>query len=151
MPEVQIPTTQKPRTSGIWNGWFHFIPPKSRFAVLSGLLVLVALAAYNVFSGGSATLNLVVRHDLRSADIQVFMDGKSIYVDRVVSSPKKFFGVIGKKGSSFSKSLAVPAGSHIVQVHLASAEDRFDQTAQQQLNLVRASENTLLSETECQS
>ena len=121
MLEVQIPTTQKPRTSGIWNGWFHFIPPK---------------------------VNLVVRHDLRSADIQVFMDGKSIYVDRVVSSPKKFFGVIGKKGSSFSKSLAVPAGSHIVQVHLASAEDRFDQTAQQQLNLVRAS---MPSETECQS
>ena len=72
------------------------------------------------------------------------MDGKSIYVDHLVPSPKKFFGVIGKKSSIFSKSLAVPAGDHIVQVHLISAEDRFDQTAQEQLKLVRASENTLL-------
>ena len=148
MSEVQAPTAQRSHLIGIWNNWFHFIPPKARLAALGGLLALVAFVAYNALSGGPATLNLVCHHDLRSADIQVFMDGKSIYADHIAYGPKRFFGVIGKKASIFSKSLTVPAGDHIVRVHLISAEDRFDQAAEQQLNLPRASENTLLIDAE---
>ena len=148
MPEVQTPTAHKLHLIEKWNGWVHFIPPKARLAVLCGTLVLFSLAAYNALAGGPATLNLVCHHDLRNAEIRVSMDGTSIYADHVGSSPKKFFGVIGKKASIFSKSLTVPAGDHTVQVHLVSQEDRFDQTAEKQVSLPRASENTLLIDAE---
>jgi hypothetical protein len=126
-----------------FNRVVQLIPPKARLAVLTGLLVLVGLAVYTSLVGGSATLNLICRHDLRSADISVSIDGRTTYTDHISASPKKLFAILGKRGETFSKSLTVPSGEHVVQVHLSSATDGFDQTKQRELNLLPGNETTL--------
>jgi|SRR5215472_12629221 len=127
-----------------WNRVIRIIPTKARLGLLTGSLVLVILAAYTSLSGGSATLNLICRHDLRSADISVSIDGKTIYTDHVSASPKKLYDIIGKRSETFSKPLTVPSGEHVVQVHLSSATDRFDQIKQHDLNLPAGSSATLM-------
>ena len=126
-----------------FNRVVQLIPPKARLAVLTGLLVLVGLAVYTSLLAGSATLNLICRHDLRSADISVSIDGRTTYTDHISASPKKLFTILGKRDETFSKSLTVPPGEHVVQVHLSSATDGFDQTKQRELNLLPGNETTL--------
>jgi hypothetical protein len=125
------------------NSVVRLIPPKARLALLTGSVVLVSLAVYTSLSG-SATLNLICRHDLRSVDISVSIDGRTIYTDHISASPKKFYEVLAKRSETFSKSLTVASGAHIVQVHLSSATDGFDQTKQCELNLPSGNEATLL-------
>jgi hypothetical protein len=151
MPETPTQKPETPRASrpagGItatWNRVVKLIPPKARLAVLTGSLVLFGLVVYTSLSGGSATLNLICRHDLRNADISVSIDGRTTYTDHISASPKKLFGILGKRGETFSKSLTVPSGEHVVQVHLSSETDRFDQTKQRELNLLPGNEVTLL-------
>jgi hypothetical protein len=151
VPETPTQTPEPPRALGLagrttatCNRVVKLIPPKARLAVLTGSLVLVGLAVYTSLSGGSATLNLICRHDLRSADISVSIDSKPTYTDHISTSPRKLFGIFGKRGVTFSKSLAVPSGEHVVQVHLSSATDGFDQTKQRELNLLSGNEATLL-------
>src|SRR5437868_2274056 len=99
----------------------RWIPPKARLAVLCGSLVLAVLAVYTSLSSGPATLNLVCRHNLQSADLSVSVDGKVIYSDQISDGAKKRFGIFGKRvGKTFSKSLVVASGEHAVQVHLTS-------------------------------
>ncbi len=150
MNETPTRKPEPPRTSApagpiiaTFNRVVLLIPPKARLAVLTGLLVLVGLAVYTSLVGGSATLNLICRHDLRSADISVSIDGRTTYTDHISASPKKLFAILGKRGETFSKSLTVPSGEHVVQVHLSSATDGFDQTKQRELNLLPGNETTL--------
>jgi hypothetical protein len=112
------------------------IPPKAWRSLPLGL--------YTSLSGGFATLDLICRHDLPSADISVSIDGKPTYTDHISASPRKLLGIFGKRDVTFSKSLAVPSGEHVVQVHLSSATDGFDQTKQRELNLLSGNDTTLL-------
>ena len=150
MPETRI---QAPRPSHVsillesaraaFNRVVRMIPPKWRVALLTGSMALVTLAVYTYLTG-SATLNLICRHALRSADISVSIDGKTIYADHISASPKKFYEILGKRSETFSKSLTVPSGNRVVEVHLSSAADQFDQTRQCDLSLPPGKEATLL-------
>ena len=152
MPETPI---QKPKPShasilldsakASFNRVVRLIPPKGRAALLTGLIVLIGLAVYTSLTG-SATLNLICRHALRSADISVSIDGKMIYADHISASPKKFYEILGKRSETFSKSLTVPSGNRVVEVHLSSATDGFDQTRQCELSVPPGKEATLLIE-----
>ena len=127
----------------------QWIPAKARLAVLAGSLVLFGLVVYTFLSSGSATLNLVCRHNLARADLSVFIDGKLSYEDEISGSPLKQFGVFGKRvEGTFSKSLAIASGDHTVQVHLRSTADGFDQVKQTALHLVSGKEATLLIATQ---
>lgn len=121
------------------------IPSKARTALLAGSIVLISLAVYTSLTG-SATLNLICRYALRSADISVSIDGKTIYSDHISSSPKKFYEILGKRSETFSKSLTVPSGNRVMEVHLSSAADGFDQTRKCELIVPRGKETTLLIE-----
>ena len=127
----------------------QWIPPKARLAVLAGSVVLIGLALYTSLSSGSATLHLVCRHDLRNADLSVFVDGQLSYTDQISGSMKRRFGIFGTQvEGTFSKSLAIPSGEHIVQVQLKSAEEGFDQTKSCRVNVLRGKEATLLITTQ---
>ena len=150
MNETPTPKPTPPHVSATagpiiatFNRVVQLIPPKARLAVLTGLLVLVGLAVYTSLLGGSATLNLICRHDLHSADISVSVDGRTTYTDHISASPKKLFAILGKRDETFSKSLTVPPGEHVVQVHLSSATDGFDQTKQRELHFLHGNETTL--------
>jgi len=150
MPEIPTQKSEAPYAStpaglilAACNRMVQLIPPKARMAVLTGALVLVGLAVYTFLSGSSATLNLICRHDFRSTDISVAIDGRTTYTDHISASPKKLFAIVGKR-ETFSKALTVPSGEHVVQVHLSSETDGFDQTKQQDLSILPGSEATLL-------
>jgi hypothetical protein len=133
------------RVSAIHNRVMQWIPPKARLAVLTGSLVLIGLALYTILSGGSATLNLVCRQNLQSANLEVSIDGKLSYTAQLSGSPIKRFGFVGKRiDKTFSKSLGLPSGEHVVQVHLSSAADGFDQTKTYRVSLQHGKESTLL-------
>src|SRR5215469_822340 len=151
MSETLSEKPAPPHASGLadsakaaWNRVIRIVPTKARLGLLTGSVVLVVLAIYTSLSGGSATLNLICRHDLRSADISVSIDGKTIYTDHISASPKKFYDILVKRSETFSKSLTVPSVEHVVQVHLSSATDGFDQTKQHDLNLLAGNEATLV-------
>src|ERR1700751_4548657 len=152
MPETPI---QKPKPShasilldsakASFNRVVRLIPPKGRAALLTGLIVLIGLAVYTSLTG-SATLNLICRHALRSADISVSIDGKTIYWDHFAASPKKFYEILGKRSETFSKSLTVPSGNRVVAEPLSSATDGFDQTRQCGVSVPPGKESALLRE-----
>jgi hypothetical protein len=150
MAELQKQVPGEPQSRSLPNRLLRPIPPKARMATLSGVGVLIALLFYTFLSAGSATLNVLCRSNLRSADVEVSMDGKSIYTDHVAAAthvstdPKKLFGLLGKRNQTVAKSIAVLAGDHVVQVHLSSFTDKFDETAQREVKLSPGSEGALL-------
>ena len=142
MTSAPIPEPQKPASVGLLQRVFRHIPRKVWFAIVAGLLALVGLVFLT--SSGSATLNVICRHSLRSAALTVFIDGKVAFTQQIAGSVKKRFGVLDKRvEGSFSKSLKVPSGEHVVQVHLSSAADGFDQTRQVGVNLLADKEATV--------
>jgi hypothetical protein len=152
MPEspIQIPKPSHASTlldyaKASFNRVVRLIPLKGRAAILTGSIVLISLAVYTSLTG-SATLNLICRHTLRSAEISVSIDGKTIYSDHISASPKKFYEILGKRSETFSKSLTVPSGNRVVEVHLSSATDGFDQTRQCEVSVPPGKEATLLIE-----
>src|SRR5260370_17251152 len=135
MNETPTQKPEPPRASApagliiaTFNRVVQLIPPKARLAVLTGLLVLVGLAVYTSVFGGSATLNLICRHDLRSADISVSIAGRTTYTDHISSSPKKLFAILGKRVETFSKTLTVLLRDNIGQLHFSSPTKRFTTT-----------------------
>src|SRR5260370_41136778 len=98
------------RVAAICNEIIQRIPPKARLPVLAGAVVLITLAAYTSLSSGPAVLNVVCRHNFRSAELSVFIDGKLSYTDQISGTEKKRFGVgiLGKQvEGTVSKSLPV--------------------------------------------
>ena len=77
---------------------------------------------------GPAHLNLDVRHNFRSVDLSVTVDGKPALETKLAGSGKRF-GVIGKRAErGFTKTLDVAPGVHLVRVRVRSAADKFDQS-----------------------
>ncbi len=116
--------------------------------MLAGSAVLFVLALYTFLFSSSATLNLVCRHNLRSAELSVFVDGKLVHVEQVSGTAKKRFGMFDTRiEGSFSKALAIAAGHHVIQVRLRSAADGFDQSKLCGVYLVPGKNATLVVST----
>ena len=82
-----------------------------------------------------AHLNLDVRHNFRSVDLSVTVDGKSALETRLAGSAKRF-GVIGKRAErGFTRTLDVAPGVHLVRVRVRSVADNFDQTRVERFDL----------------
>ncbi len=119
------------------------IPQRLRFAVIGGALFAAALSLYLAFIGGTASLTVICRHDLRRAAISIWVDGKLVQADVNAGSARKRFGIFGKSEASFSRTLEVASGEHTVQVRLRSASDGYDQTRQNRVKVVGGRESTL--------
>jgi hypothetical protein len=82
-----------------------------------------------------AHLNLDVRHSLRSIDLSVTVDGKSVLETKLAGSGKRF-GVVGKRAErGFTRTLELTPGVRIIRVRVRSAEDKFDQTRVERFDL----------------
>lgn len=143
IPEQRLTRTRVGRVTAACKRAGNWIPPKARLATVIGSLVLIALATYTLLSGGTATLMLNCRHDLRSADLSVSVDGNVIYADHISGDSKKRFVFFGQTIESFSKSLTVPTGEHLLQVHLSAAPDGLTQIKQCKFDLAPGSKGTL--------
>ncbi len=122
----------------------RFTPLKARLAVCIGSIFVGSLI-YLYFSGDSGSLNLVCRHTLQAADLSVFVDGKLEFSDQISGTVKKRFGFLDKKvEGTFSRTLHLSLGDHVISVHLQSPEERFDQTRQIAVSLAPSKESTVV-------
>ena len=151
MSETAVPISGPPppvaavSVTSIFRRVLQWIPPKARLAVCLGAPVLVGLAIYSYLWSDSGSLNVVFRHSLQMADLSVFVDGRPTFSDQVPGTAKKRFGILDKRvEGTLSKTLAVPLGTHVVQVRVKSPSDRFDQTRQISVNLVSGKESTVV-------
>lgn len=148
-PDAHMDDSVGPPTAGrlaaAWKISLQRIPRKVRLAVLTASVVLFGLALYTFLFSSSATLNLVCHHNLRSAELSVFIDGKLADVEQISGAAKKRFGIFDTRiEGSFSKSLAVAAGHHVVRLRLRSAADGFDQTKVCGVNLVPGEDSSVV-------
>jgi len=121
------------------------IPRSVRVAFLAVSIAVFTLAIYAILFRSTATLNLVCRHNLRNAELSVSIDGKLVHVEQISGSAKKRFGLFDTRiEGSFSKALAVPTGHHVIQVHVRSAADGFDQIKSCGVNLVSGQEASVV-------
>lgn len=111
------------------------IPSRLRIPVLIGSLALMCLGLYGVWSSGNATLQVVCRHNFRSADLAVRVDGNLAFSEHLSGGSRKRFGLFEQVEGNFSRSLALPSGGHLVEVQLKSAEDGFNQTKSSRIQL----------------
>jgi len=86
-----------------------------------------------------AHLNLDVRHNFRSVDLSVTVDGRRELDTKIQGSAKKF-GVFGKRGEKgFTATLDLEPGARVVRVRVRSTADKFDQTRVERFDLGSAS------------
>ncbi len=91
---------------------------KARFALSLGLLAAILLGVSAYVSLPSATLKLVGRHDFRSAELTVSVDGEVVLRDTVTGAVKRLWGVLEKTEGTYTRTLPISAGKHVVQVRM---------------------------------
>jgi len=145
MPETEVQSARPARLSAACRRVLQRMPRKLRVPILAGLVLLLGFIVYTVASASSATLNLVCRHNFRNAELSVFIDGKLARTDTISGIAKKRFGVFDTKiEGTFSKSIAIPAGEHLLQVRVRSAADSFDQSKQCGINVAAGKDATVI-------
>jgi hypothetical protein len=109
---------------------FRKTPLWTRYGVTTILLIAIIFAVYAAMPVEQAHLQLVCQHSFRSAQLSVLVDGSAVYSSNVNVGSKKRLGILPKGPSGpevFSKLIAVPAGRHVVQVHITAPDEGFDQ------------------------
>jgi hypothetical protein len=98
------------------------------------LIALLLVAAITLFTwrfsllGETATLRLKVQHSFRSADIAVFVDGESRYRGKLSGTSKRRFGFRNNAEGTFSHTLHLHPGYHLVRVQVKSPSDGYSET-----------------------
>jgi hypothetical protein len=121
-------------------GWH--LSPRAGLALGLGLVaaVLLGISAFLILP--SATLQLVCRHEFRSADITVSIDGEVVHTATMTGAVrKKFGGVVERTEGTYARTLPVSAGRHVVSVQLRA--QGYDRTRSIEGEFSRGKESTL--------
>jgi len=114
-----------------------------RVRILAGVVAIALAAAWYWYAASSATLTIAGHHGFRRAEVSIWVDGdlKSKY--QVTGSEKRRFGILQKTEGSFSRSLRMGAGDHIVRVQFRSLTDNSSITRQCHVSLDARTESTV--------
>ena len=102
-------------------------------------MLLLGISAF--FLAPSATLKLVCRHDFRSAEIIVSIDGDVVHTETLTGAVKKWLGVVERAGGTYTRSIPVNSGRHRVEVRLRAPG--YDRTRSIEADFNRGTSNTL--------
>jgi hypothetical protein len=125
--------------------WAVRIPVSARVVFGVFLLAAFLMALHSTFSGPEASLRLKVQHNLRSADLSVWVNDDLAYSGKLVGSARKRFGLIPDVQGSMSETIPVSSGRKQVRVRVVSddgsvqedtANVDFARNAQQTLSVV---------------
>jgi hypothetical protein len=138
-------STENPGPSRSRNalGIVKFCWADRRVRISTGAVLLLIAAAWYWFVADSATLTIAGRHSFRQAEISIWIDGDLKSTFKVSGSPKKRMGVLQKIDGSFSRSLRVGAGQHLVRVRVHSLNDATDIVRQCQATIESGTESTV--------
>src|SRR4051812_13346910 len=114
-----------------------------RVRVVCGVVLLVIAVAWYWLVASSATLTVAGRHSFRQAEVSIWVDGDLKSKFEVSGSSKKKLGVFQKVDGSFSRSLRVGAGEHMVRVQVRSLTDNSDVIRQCRASVASGSESTV--------
>jgi hypothetical protein len=99
------------------------LPPKLRIGAVAALAFVALLTLHAVWASAhrDSVLHVKVQHGFRSAQLEVSVDGDSVYSGRLYGTTRKKFGLWsdGVQGS-MSQSIPVSSGKHVVVVHVAA-------------------------------
>src|SRR5262245_36681581 len=108
-------------TAGIRTGVQAVVRPlsaRARLAVSLGVLASVLLGIAVVLLLPSATLNVVCRHDFRSVELTIAVDGDVVLTETLSGSVKKWLGVVERTGGTYTRAIPVASGKHTIQVRM---------------------------------
>jgi hypothetical protein len=114
---------------------------RARLAVSLGVLASVLLGIALVLFLPSATLNVVCRHDFRSVELTVAVDGDVVLTETLTGSVKKWLGVVEKAGGTYTRAIPVASGKHVIQVRMRAPG--YDSTRSIRGDFSRGKEYTL--------
>ncbi len=86
-------------------------------------------------------MQLVCRHDFRSADLTVSIDGAVVHTDTLTGAVRKLFGGVQKTEGTYTRAVPVGAGRHVVTVQLRAPG--YDRTRSVEGEFSRGKESTL--------
>jgi hypothetical protein len=121
--------------------WSDPVPaaPAAAAPVTPAADVPVAPVAADPVPARPAYLNLDLRHNFRSVDLAVTIDGKRALDTKLEGAGKKF-GVFGRREKrSFARSLELEPGARVVRLRLKSTDDKFDHSRVERFDLGPAS------------
>jgi hypothetical protein len=124
----------------VWNA-ARRLSPKARLALSLGFLAAILLCVSAYLSLPSATLRLACRHDFRSADLTVWIDGSIVLNETMTGAVKKVWGLLEKTEGTYSRTLPVTSGKHVVQVRIRGTG--YDRTRSIQADFARGKESIL--------
>lgn len=131
---------------GGWK-WFRSLPRKARLglAAVPALFVAWFLWSWLAFAlAPTTTLSFSVRHDLRSGEFSVWVDGWKVGGGDLQGTESKRFGVFRSVDGSYSSVLRVPVGKRIVRVRVAATDGSYDQTRESEADFVAGQDATLV-------
>jgi len=140
-PELAAPSQPVARLSFLLKKAAGRLSPKARFAVSIGLVAMLLLGVSAFFSMPSATLKLVCRHEFRSAEIAVSIDGDLVHTETLTGAVKKWLGVVERTGGTYTRIIPVSSGRHRVEVRLRAPG--YDRSRSVEAEFARGTSNTL--------
>src|SRR5262245_32180510 len=91
---------------------------RARLAVSLGAVASLLLGIAVVLFLPSATLNIVCRHDFRSVELTIAVDGDVVLTETLTGSVRKWLGVVEKTGGTYTRAIHVASGKHAIQVRM---------------------------------
>lgn len=118
------------------------LSPKARFALSLGLLATILLGIATFLLRPSATLTLVCRHDFRTADLTVSIDGEVVHTETITGAVvRKWLGAVERTQGTYTCTFPVSSGTHEVGIRLQAPG--YDRTRSVQGEFIRGKESIL--------
>ncbi len=138
--------TPEARSTRPWGRIVDFakrLPRELQIAIVIGIVFLVFFAFRTSEPVQAASLHIKCLHGFRAAELSVWVDDDLAYTRTLTGGVKKRLGVFETVQGSFSETIRVPAGRHVVRVRVSSPDEGYDQTKEIDGELVQDGRRTL--------
>ncbi len=119
------------------------LPREVQIAIAIGVVFLVFFAFRTSEPVQAASLYIKCQHGFRAAELSVWVDDDLAYTRTLTGGVKKRLGVFETVQGSFSETIRVPAGKHVVRVRVSSPDEGYEQTKEIEGELVQDGRRTL--------
>jgi serine/threonine protein kinase len=137
-PAAPLPPRQQPIVQ-VLSKSIHLAKRAKAIAVIC----LVLLVAWRVVLGHSSTLHIVCRHNFRSGELSVWVDSHLASRAKLTGQVKTRLGLFQTVEGSFSDSIRLTTGKHVLRVRVTASVEEYDQTQQIEGEFTGHGERTL--------